>query len=170
MSRTLLFAAAVLAVAPQAASAQPSVLVGGGITSPTSTFTDVASSGYHARLAAEIGIPTLPVSIRFDGDYHRLSEAGPAFDPSSVWGGALDVVFALPGVGLTPYLLGGIGRYRVSSGPAGLAAPVIYSGFNGGFGVGLGSLAFGGFVEIRYVQLERGSGVRYIPLTVGLRL
>ena len=110
------------------------------------------------------------LSIRLDGDYHRLSEAGASFDPSSVWGGALDVVFALPGVGLTPYLLGGIGRYRVSSGPAGMAAPVIYSGFNGGFGVGLGSLAFGGFVEIRYVQLEGGSGVRYIPLTVGLRL
>lgn len=173
MSRSLQLAAVLLVATPAAAIAQQpdlNVLVGAGLTSPTSAFSDVASSGYHAQLAVQVGIPTLPVSIRLNGDYHRLSAAGAAFDPSRVWGGALDVVFSLPGVGLTPYLLGGVGRYRVTSGPAGRGAARIFNGFNGGFGVSLGSLAFGGFVEIRYVQLQRSSDVRYIPVTVGIRL
>jgi hypothetical protein len=167
MRRHLLLAVSIAILVPSAAAAQPRILVGGGITSPNGDFSNVAGTGYHVRAGIEIVIPTLPVSIRGDGDYHRLAEANPAFDRSNVLDGALSVVFTLPGVGLSPYLLGGLGQYRLESGALGLSQAVTESGFHGGFGARMGTL----FVEIRYVQVNSEPGrSRYIPVTVGLRL
>jgi hypothetical protein len=46
------------------------------------------------------------------------------------------------------------------------------TGFHGGFGVNLGALGFGGFAEIRFINVstESATNFRYIPVTVGIRL
>lgn len=173
MRRCLLLAAVCALAFPRSATAQATLLAGVGITSPIRAFADQAESGYHARLGVEVGIPTLPVALRLDGSYHRLGAATAAVESPHVLGGALTVVFSLPGVGLTPYMLGGAGRFRLDSGPAGMSATSVDTGFEAGFGVNLGSLAFGAFAEIRYVQINRtgaNADVKYVPLTVGLRL
>ena len=171
MRRLVLSAAVFLFFVPAAVEAQPRILVGGGITSPNGDFKDAARAGYHGRIGVELAIPTLPVALRADADFHRLPEAGPLFDSSQILGGSLSLVFTLPGVGLSPYLLGGLGAYRVETGLVGSSDPVNRNGFHLGFGTKIGSLGFGGFVEIRYVQIGGDAGdTKYIPVTVGFRL
>lgn len=164
--------AAALAAVPAAAVAQrPSLLVGGGLTSPIGDFKDVADGGYHLSLGVQMALPSLPVGVRLDGSYHRLPAPTVAFEDPRVLGGALDVVFDLPGEGLVPYMLIGVGRYRIEAGALGVTQAVIRNGFQGGFGVNLGTIAFGGFAEIRYVQINGdGSAAKYIPLTIGVRM
>ena len=171
MRRLLLSAAVFSFLVPAAVDAQPRLLVGGGITSPNGAFKTEASAGYHGRVGVEIAIASLPISLRGDADFHSLPEADPAFDSSQILGGAASLVFNLPGVGLSPYLLGGLGAYRIKTGPAGSSQAVRHNGFHVGFGTKLGSLGFGGFVEIRYVQIAGDSSdTKYIPVTVGFRL
>jgi len=160
-----------LVVAPGVAQAQVSVLGGVGITTPLGSLADEAESGYHATVGLEVGVPSIPVSLRLDGAYHRLSAASDEFDGGSVLGGGLDVIFALPGVGLEPYALVGIGRYRVDGGPVDGGEKFSARGFATGFGVNLGSLAF---AELRYVRVRgRTSGTgntTMLPLSVGFRM
>ena len=135
------------------------------------TLGDVAESGYHLALGVQIGIPTLPVGVRLDGSYHTMSEANSGFDSSQVIGGGVSVVFNLPGVGLVPYVLGGVGRYRVETGPAGMSTQSTNGGWHGGFGVNLGAIGFGAFAEVRYVRISGpGNDFEMVPLTIGFRL
>ena len=169
--RSFLCGSIVLLCAPGSGSAQASVLLGGGLTTPLGTFRETTDAGYHARAAFQLGIPTIPISVRLDAAYHRLAEADPTFEAASILAGAVDVVYSMPGVGLLPYLLVGVGRHRVRGGPDGMARTVYRNGFALGFGVGLGSGPLGGFVEIRYAQIAgEPSATKYVPVTVGLRL
>jgi hypothetical protein len=162
--------AVLLCATPAVAVAQATLLAGGGFTSPVSDFKDVADPGYHLSLGAEVGIPSIPVGLRLDGSYHRLPEPSSTFVAPRVLAGALSVIFELPGEGIEPYFLFGVGRYRVEAGPVALARPVYDRGFQTGFGVSLGGLALGAFAEIRWVQVGGTTDVKYIPVTVGIRL
>jgi hypothetical protein len=165
MRRRLPFFVLALSVLPAAGQAQ--VLLGAGFTSPTGDFTEVADPGYHVTVGFEVGIPSLPVGLRLDGAYHRMPAPSAEYDAPRIVGGGLDVVFHLPGSGIEPYMLVGIGRYRVSSGPAGSGEVDHDRGFHAGFGVNLGSAAF---VEIRWVRISsEGPNVHYVPVSVGLR-
>lgn len=160
-----------MACAPAQTAAQLDFLVGGGLTTPIGDFDESAGSGYHARGAVQVGLPTIPVALRLDVAYHRLSEANSAFEAPDILRGAIDVVYELPGVGLMPYLLVGLARSRLDAGPVGMSRAVYRNGFGAGFGVAVGSSRFGGFVEIRYVQVAgEPSATKYVPVTVGLRL
>ena len=173
VSRRLTLAATALCLValPGALEAQIGFLAGGGISSPLGDFADEAGTGYHLRAGFDGAIPTTPISVRIDGDYHRLAEADSGFESASVWAGAFSVVYRLPGVGIRPYLLGGIGKYRLKAGPAGMSTAVTDNGLHAGFGLNLGAIGFGGFVEIRYVQVNTaGDDTKYLPLTVGLRM
>lgn len=171
MRRLVLTAAVLLFLVPAVVEAQPRILVGGGITSPNGDFKNAASAGYHGRVGVELAIPTLPIALRADADYHNLPETGPEFDSSQILGGGISLVFTLPGAALSPYLLGGLGAYRIETGPVGFSQAVNRNGFHVGFGTKLGSLGFGAFAEIRYVQIGGGlSDTKYIPVTVGFRL
>lgn len=171
MKRSHIIAALVLFLAPTGATAQLGGMVGGGLSSPIGDLGDVASSGYHGRLAVRAGVPTLPVAVRLDGDYHRLGEATSAFDPTSILGGALGVVFTLPAVGLSPYFLLGVGRYRVDAGPAGLSEPSYHNGFQTGFGVALGSVGPAVTFELRLVRIGGDGGAStLVPISVALTL
>lgn len=155
---------------PAAADAQPRVMLGGGFSAPAGNAASFADPGYHAQAGLEIGIPTLPVALRGDGTLHRLGAAGPDFADTEYLAGAASLVFILPGVGLQPYVLAGYGTYRMKSGPAGADVTSTEPGYHGGFGVLIGSVGFGGFAEIRYVQVGGDVTSRLIPVTLGLRL
>jgi opacity protein-like surface antigen len=169
--RRILFAAALAAfLLPAAAEAQvPRFMVGGGISTPTGEFNDRAEIGYHGRLGVQLGAPAFPLAGRLEGEYHTFGQAG-VLPKVNVLNGALSAVLALDGVGITPYFLAGIGRYRVDIDMAGLD-PATETGFHGGFGVNIGAIGLGGFAEFRVVQINTaGSKMRYFPLSVGLRL
>lgn len=158
-------------LAPAAVDAQPRFLVSGGFTGPSGDLADVADAGYHGQVGLYIQLPTIPVGLRGDGVVHRLGAPEAGFEDPQILGGSLSVVYNMPGVGLVPYLLAGIGSYQTKSGPTGATVKVTDTGFHGGFGVNLGSGGLGAFAEIRFVQIGGDAGTsRLIPLTFGLRM
>lgn len=168
--RRLVVLLALLVAVPTVAEAQPRLMGGVGFTAPTGAISDAADPGYHVRGALRIGVPTTPIALQADGTYHKLGTANVANADTQVLSGALSVVFTLPGIGIQPYLLGGIGTYRVKNGPVGASATVTDTGYHGGFGITLGGLGFGGFAEVRFIQIDSPVTTRLIPLTFGIRL
>lgn len=157
---------------PSVAEAQPRFLVAAGFTGPTGDLSETADAGYHGQVGLFVSIPTVPLGLRGDGFFHRLSAPDVALEDTQVLGGTVSVVYELPGIGLVPYFLAGIGAYQIEAGPLGAATKASDNGFHGGFGVNVGAgTGVGAFAEIRYIQIN-GDGVtsRLIPLTFGLRL
>ena len=158
-----------LALTPAAAEAQARLLIGGGLSQPSGDFADDVDSGLHGRVGLQVGVPVFPVSLRGEGELHQFSEKAGTDNTTTMLNGTLSAVLSLGGIGLSPYVIGGVGTYRLDSG---VADPVTNRGVHGGFGVSLGALGFGGFAEIRLVNISGTGGAdatRFIPLTVGLR-
>lgn len=169
MRRITLFAAVVLLSAPAAVAAQVRLLAGAGLSTPIGDFSDVAEAGWHGMAGLQLGVPAIPIALRADGGYHKFGQAA-ANPSSSMLSGSLSLVLNLPGVGLVPYILGGVGSYRTSVDVAGVDA-VSDSGFHGAFGVNIGALGFGGFGEVRLVNVSQSGGdARFVTATLGLRL
>lgn len=166
----LLAALALVCALPGLAEGQPRIMLGAGFSAPTGHASSFADPGYHAQASLELGIPTIPVALRGDGTLHRLGSAGAAFADTEYLAGAASLVFVLPGVGLQPYVLAGLGKYRMKAGPVGAAVTQTDTGYHGGFGVLIGGLGIGAFAEIRYVHIGGASDSRLVPLTVGVRL
>jgi hypothetical protein len=166
--RTLLVAVhLVLALAPMVAEAQPRLMGGVGLSTPFGDLADDAEVGWHALAGLQLGFPTLPVALRADGAYHSFGEASPS-PKTNMLSGHLSVVVILPGVGLSPYLLGGVGMHRTSVDGQEAESD---SGFHGAFGVDIGALGFGGFGEARVVSINRAEGdARFVTFTIGFRL
>ncbi len=169
MRRLTLFALFALLLVPAAVEAQPRIMAGGGLSSPIGDFGDAADAGWHGMVGLQLGFPTLPIAVRADGAYHSFGEASPVAKQSML-AGALSAVFNLPGVGINPYLLGGLGMYRTSIDISGVDA-VSDPGFHLAFGVNLGALGFGGFGEVRFVNVNGDvADARFVTATVGIRL
>ena len=161
-------AAVALACAPTAVEAQPRIMGGAGLSTPMGDFGDVAGVGWHLGAGLQVGIPTFPVSIRADGGYHSFGEET-SFPKVTMLAGALSGVVSLPGVGLVPYFLGGVGMYRTTE--EGIDSAVSDPGFHAAFGVNIGALGFGGFGEVRFVNIDAAAAnVRFVTATVGFRL
>ena len=160
---------ALFVLAPVPAEAQPRLLVGGGFSAPNGQITDVADPGYHLQAGLQVTIPTLPLGLRGDGAYHRMGATTADFAQTEVLAGSLSLVFHLPGVGLQPYFLGGIGSYQTEAGPVDDPQKVTDVGYHGGFGVAIGGTGLGGFAEVRYVQIQSAVTTRLIPVTLGFR-
>ena len=141
---------------------------GGGISNPSGAFSDAVEGGAHARVGLQLGVPLFPLALRAEGEAHRFEEKAGGGD-TTVLAGTVSAVLALGGIGLVPYVLGGIGSYRTeaSSGPV-----VAKRGYHAGFGVNVGALGLGAFAEVRIVNIPAGGmgdDTRFIPVTVGLR-
>ncbi|MGD8728829.1 MAG: outer membrane beta-barrel protein [Gemmatimonadota bacterium] len=169
MRRTLLLLVLALLVAPGAAEGQVQLLAAAGLTNPMSDLNDVSDVGYHLMGGADLSVATIPVSLRADGAYDSFGEQGGNPRPT-ILSGALSLVVKFPGVGLRPYVLGGVGIYRTTVDSADSQA-ASDTGIHGAFGVDIGALGFGGFAELRLVDFERDSATfRYVTAMLGLRL
>lgn len=156
------------ASAPAAVEAQPRIMAGVGVSTPIGDFADAAGVGWHAGAGLQLGFPTLPVALRADGAYHSFGEEAPV-PQQSMLAGALSVVLDLPGPGIVPYFLGGVGMYRTSA--EGIDEASSDSGFHGAFGVNIGALGFGGFGEVRFINVNADGGdARFVTATIGFRL
>ena len=172
--RRFLFAAIMAGfLLPAVAEAQlPRIMAGGGLSNPIGDFSDAADPGYHGRVGLQLGALTFPLAGRLEGEYHSFGELDGGAK-TTVLNGALSAVLELQGTGLTPYFLAGVGRYRIKmeGGILPREQTSTETGFHGGFGVNIGALGFGGFAEIRVVQINGdGGNIRYFPVSVGFRL
>jgi hypothetical protein len=107
-----------------------------GLSTPLGAFADAADVGWHLLAGLQLGVPEIPVGIRADGSHHSFGEPS-SVPKTSMLAGALSLVVDLPGVGLVPYLLGGVGRYRTSVDGFDATSD---SGIHGAFGVNIGAL------------------------------
>lgn len=169
MRRFVPWLALVLLLAPATASSQVQLLAAAGLTNPMSDLNDVADVGWHLMAGADLSVGGLPVGLRADGAYDSFGEQGANPRPS-ILSGALSLVVRFPGVGLRPYVLGGLGIYRTSVDVVG-AEPTSDTGVHGAFGVDIGGPGFGGFAEVRLVNFDNaGATSRYVTAMLGLRL
>jgi len=149
----------------------------GGLSTPVGSFSDDADPGWRALGTLAISVPLVPIGLRIDGAYDHFN-----VDQTLVGGltrsGSQRVAsftvnptyrFGVPGVPLTPYLIGGIGAYNVSCGGDISCNSSTRFGWNGGVGIKLRAVVITAFAEARYhhVSLDGGS-LAYLPVTVGL--
>lgn len=171
MRALLVIALASAVLLPTGVEAQPRLMLGGGISSPNGDFSASAETGYHAQVGLQVGIPTLPVGFRADGGVHRMGQGNAGLVRTQILAGSLSGVYTLPGIGLSPYLLVGVGSYQTEAGLIGASEKATETGYHGGFGVNLGAGGLGAFAEIRFVQIKTDTRTtRFIPMTFGIRL
>jgi len=176
----LLFAAAsVVLVPPTLAQKSYAVGIAGGAAIPTGKFGDTQSTGYAVTGFIALGVPDLPIGVRFDGIYNKFS--GRTISP--VGGGASvvspdvrimgilgNLIYTFPGTTAKPYLIAGGGFYNSKANISGAKAENDF-GFSAGFGAtfGLGPLA--ALIEARYHGISRneaeGGNIQFVPITLG---
>ncbi len=156
---------------PSSASGQVHFIVGGGLSKPSSNLSDLVDSGYHGRLGIQAGFPLFPLAFRVEGDANRFPATNSSSGHATIVAGTASAVLSLGGVGISPYVVGGLGKYRTSfSSELGLGGATTDTGYHLGVGISAGILGFGGFVEARWVNISASGGnLRYFPITVGLR-
>ncbi len=114
-------------------------------------------------------MPHFPLSVRAEGEADRFVSAS-SIGHLTVVSGSASAVLSLGGVGVSPYVLGGIGHYRTSFDDVQLSSS-IGTGYHVGVGLSFGAPEFGGFVEVRLVNVKGDRlTTRYVPISVGLRL
>ncbi|MGQ0648295.1 MAG: outer membrane beta-barrel protein [Gemmatimonadaceae bacterium] len=161
-----------------------------GATVPTSDFADDTKTGLHGAAFLQYEPDAGIWGVRGEVSYHRSQytddflgavAATPDDDLNNgvFHAGATALLIGNNrNQGVTPYLLGGLGLYRltvsVSDGSTTLSDSENGFGFNGGAGIRIGRSA-GFFVEARFhrfsitPELGEKSTYQMIPVTVGVR-
>ena len=177
MKRSLFLAIATIALvaAPRVSHAQLglvkpfSIGVAGGVTQPMSDLSDASDMGYNGTVALGINLPFIPVGLRIDGAYNQFGQkaGGPKLHIMSATG---NVVWKLPSIGVSPYLIGGAGLYIPTVEVSGLpSSSESKFGWNAGAGINLPLTVFKAFVEARYNSYSTDAGsVQFVPLTFGI--
>ncbi|HET7583928.1 MAG TPA: outer membrane beta-barrel protein [Gemmatimonadaceae bacterium] len=191
-------AAAVSVSAPAVVRAQIPLKfsLGGGVTAPTGDVGDITNTGWHARGMMTLSAVLIPLSVRGEIEYHNMELNNLGFDHGdlSILGGGVSLAWTFPLPSrVRPYLLGGVGVYRVrasvhegppppdrlSPGAPLLSADVIGEsgeddsetkfGFSGGAGLDVwlgGGVSL--FVEGRYLGVNTsGSRTSIVPISIG---
>lgn len=164
-----LIAVAATAVAllgtPAEAQLRPwEISIGGGPTTGTGNLGDVTETGYHVQGSVGLGIPLFPVGVRADLLWQELPVQGGHGDFRHI-GGIANATLGMPLILIEPYVLAGVGMFRLSHSEGGEAETS--NGFAVGAGIEGGLFGLKAFGEIRY--LDAGHDHTTIPITVGIR-
>ena len=178
----LAIAAIALVAAPRVSHAQIPGLVkpfqlgiAGGAAQPMSDLKTSNDMGYNGTVALAFNLPLIPIGLRVDGAYNQFGQKanGPKLRMMSATG---NVVWRLPSIAISPYLIGGAGIYRQTSDVAAVG-PIPASsltdnhfGWNAGAGVSLPLTGFKTFVEARYNRVSAANGkyAEFVPITFGI--
>ena len=139
------------------------ISAGAGPSFPIGELGEEADTGFNLR--ASVHLSGLPIELRGDGFFQQFNEAGEAGDPGWIrgLGGIANVIFRLPMVAVSPYVLGGLGLIHTED-EHGHEAPADELAFTAGVGLNVNRV----FVEARV--LLAGEHHRAIPITLGVRL
>lgn len=170
------FAAAVatfVAMVPAAGAAgQVQLSVAGGPSFPVGHLGDEFQLGYRVQTSAGLSVP-LPIGFRVDAAYTHFPETHGSFRNIS---GTANGIVNLGGIGVSPYLIGGLGVYnsRVSHDEDDehdhdhADGSTTNLGVNFGAGVRMPLPGLTLFVEARLHNLfSEGEQTRFIPLSFG---
>jgi opacity protein-like surface antigen len=138
-----------------------------GIAFPLSDLGNIVNTGYNVTLAVGYKPMLTPIGVRVEAAYNEFGgQAGvgninvPAFTGN--------LVYALPGVSFSPYIIGGAGLYTPNIGQGNDREN--HFGFNVGGGIKIPlSSSFETFVEARYNKVSLDNfNLRFVPITVGI--
>ena len=161
--------------APLAVSGQmPTILrpiqigVAAGAAMPISDLGNSFNAGFNVTGTIGINPVALPVGFRADVAYNQFGSKGATNVKAKFASVTGNVIVTMAGVGITPYAIGGLGFYHVSSSVTGSAASNDF-GFNAGAGVDIPLSGFATFIEARYNRVsESGGSASFVPITFGV--
>ena len=178
MKRSLFLAIAAIALVamPRVSHAQLGVLkpfqlgVAGGGSLPMSNLSNTTNTGYNGTVAMAINLPIIPVGLRVDGAYNAFSAKAAGGAKLHVMSATGNVVWGLPMIGVSPYLIGGAGLYMPTVTAPGFASTTEnHFGWNAGAGIKLPLSVFNAFVEARYNRISAtGGSMEFVPITFGI--
>ncbi len=177
-----LAAAAAVAVFGSTSSAQSAKAISLGVSAgaaiPVGDFADFYTTGYNGTVSLGFRSVGSPIGLRIDGMYNKLSLKDDATIPisggfvesASIISGNANLVYSLPGTGISPYLIGGAGVYALKlHGDDFDSDSENDFGVNGGIGAAFPLSGFNTFIEARlhHIFSERSS-TQFIPVTFGI--
>lgn len=177
MMKRLVFAASAVVLSFAAAStahAQVHVGVSLGASIPTGDFGKGVKTGYSVNGLIGFSMPLSPVGFRGEVGYNAWdgkSSLGISGVKATSLSGAANIVLQVPGmIAAKPYVIGGVGDYRMKLEVPGFGnSTETKFGYNVGGGVnfGLGTLAT--MLEARYITVNTSGGTtHYVPVTFGI--
>jgi hypothetical protein len=179
-------ALAVLLVSANASSAQSSKAISlgisGGAAIPAGDFADLYTTGYNGTISLIFRSVGSPIGLRVDGMYNKLSVKDDALisvpgfgvvDAAVISGANANLVYHLPGTGISPYLIGGGGIYNLKLDIDDGDSPDSDNkfGVNGGIGAAFPLSGFSTFIEARFHHVfTDNKATQFIPVTFGISL
>lgn len=138
-----------------------------GIAFPLSDLGNIVNTGYNVTLAVGYKPMLTPIGVRVEAAYNEFGGQGGA-SSLNVPAFTGNLVYALPGVSFSPYIIGGAGLYTPNIGTGNDREN--HFGFNVGGGIKIPlSSSFETFVEARYNKVSVDNfNLSFIPVTVGI--
>ena len=182
---------ATLALSATSSSAQSakaiSLGISGGAAIPAGDFGEDYTTGYNGTVSLMFKSIGSPIGLRVDGMYNKMSVKDdrvidvPGFgvvDGAVIAWANANLVYSLPGTGISPYLIGGAGVYNLKLDVDGGDDPDCDNkfGLNGGIGASFPLSGFNTFIEARFhhVFADKDSpnsrSTQFIPVTFGISL
>jgi opacity protein-like surface antigen len=147
----------------------------GGGTVPQGDAEDAFDTGWHGGGLLVFNIPVIPVGLRVDAAYHKLDSADPAISTgdAEILAATADVTVGFRLLVLKPYVVGGVGYYRLDfsdeSFPSAFSGTNNETGWNAGAGVSFSFRKIDVFVEARYHSVAtEGERFKFIPVSIGI--
>lgn len=161
--------------------------ISGGAAIPVGDFGEDYTTGYNGTVSLMFKSIGSPIGLRVDGMYNKLSVKDdrtitlPGFgivDAAVIMGANANLVYSLPGTGISPYLIGGAGVYGLKLDVDEGDDPDSESkfGLNGGIGASFPLSGFNTFIEARFHHiftkdaLGDSAPTQFIPVTFGISL
>lgn len=138
-----------------------------GIAFPSGDLGNGWNTGYNVTLAVGYKPALTPIGVRVEAAYNEFGGEG-GLESINIPAFTGNLVYALPGVSFSPYIIGGAGLYTpnidVNRGREN------HFGFNVGGGIKIPlSSSFETFAEARYHRVTvDGGNLSFIPITVGI--
>lgn len=150
------------------------VTVVGGVSLPLNRFRETKSQGYYGALGFVLGSADSPLGFRADVGYDKLrgrTAGATSFAGSRILSGIGSAVITFSGNTVKPYLLAGVGEYRMQSDSSD-AKPSTQFGFNFGSGISFPIGSRGGLIELRLQSISQKDAkpLRYLQIGLGLLL
>jgi opacity protein-like surface antigen len=182
---------ATLALSATSSSAQSakaiSLGISGGAAIPAGDFGEDYTTGYNGTVSLMFKSIGSPIGLRVDGMYNKMSVKDdrvidvPGFgvvDGAVIAGANANLVYSLPGTGISPYLIGGAGVYNLKLDVDGGDDPDSDNkfGLNGGIGASFPLSGFNTFIEARFHHIFTKNAfgdsapTQFIPVTFGISL
>lgn len=169
--RALAIAIAIGAMIAHPACAQLSPVrlgMAAGVTKPVSSYGSDKDLGYNIGLLVDVRLPLSPVGFRFDGNFNELKYSGNS-TKEQIWALSANALLKLPtGTPLWPYAIGGVGIYNSRRDLFFRASSNTDAGFNLGGGLRFELSDVTAFIEARYHRASGSSGIRMVPVTLGI--